>query len=179
VPVTARVGQCLAAFLVAGLVAGLGCGSAGDVATGTFTIQFPSTAAAIAVAKHTQGVQVFAYSVSAFGDASAEVAGACQTLVEQSRTNNLTAIPIAKSEVVTPCDLMAGKGTVALAYGSYAFLAVVKSSGNDYLVGCAEQTITSTNTVVTILMTLASSTEMVPTTSCTSLSQACPNATKC
>ncbi len=159
----------------------LGCGSAGNVAPGTFTIDFPSTAAAIAAVKQTQGVQVFAFSTSAFGDAMTAETGVCGNLVEQSLTNNLTATPVAKSMLFTPCDLlMAGHGSVAVPYGSYAFLAVAKTaSGTPFLVGCAEQTLSSTNTAVTIPLGLATDMDAVPATSCTSLSQACPSGGHC
>ena len=152
------------------------CGSGGDTAPGTFTVDFPSTAAAIAVTKSTPGVQVFVFSTTALdGSPSA----ACESLVEDSRNNNLSATPVASSAILTPCELMAGKGSLPIGYGSYAFLAVAQKSGKDYLVGCAEQTISSTNTVVTIPMTLANETEDVPSTSCTSLSQACPSGGSC
>jgi hypothetical protein len=162
------------------VIAQLGCGSGGDTATGSFTVDFPTTAAAIAALKITPGVQVFAYPTNALGAGDGAASGACETLVEQSRTNNLTVTATAMSAVLTPCDLMSGKGSLALAYGSYAFLAVAQSSvGQDFLVGCAEQTLSSTNTMVTIPMTLASATMTVPTTTCTTLSQACPSGGGC
>ncbi len=169
----------LASCLVSGSCL-VSCGSAGNVAPGTFSVEFPSTAVAIAAVKQTQGVQVLAFSTAALGDAMAEEAGACQGLIEEALTNNLTAVPDAMSAVVTPCDLLAGKGSVAVAYGNYAFLAVARdASGASYLVGCAEQTMSSSNTMVTIPLSLASDTDTVPTTTCTSLSQACPSGGSC
>lgn len=169
-----------AALALAISASSLSCGSGGDTAPGTFTVDFPSTAAAIAALKLKAGVQVFVYPTSVTGAGDAAAAGACQSLVEQSRTNNLTATPIASSAVLTACDLMAGKGSLPVAYGSYAFLAVAQTApGQDFLVGCAEQTISSTNTVVTIPLTLASSAQTVPSTTCTSLSQACPTGGGC
>jgi hypothetical protein len=156
------------------------CGSPGDVATGSFTVEFPSTAAAIAAVKQTSGVQVFAFATDALGDAGPQLAGACETLVEQSRTSNLTVMPAAKSMLMTPCQLLSGTGSLAVSYGSYAFLAVAQTqAGADFLVGCEEQTISSTNTVVNIPLTLAKSTESVPATTCTALSQACANPHGC
>ncbi len=169
----------VAALAVAALasVVALACGSGGDTATGTFTVDFPTTAAAIAALKTTPGVQVFVYPTATIDGGAT---GACASLVEQSRTNNLTEVAVATSAVLTPCDLMAGMGSLPVAYGSYAFLAVAQSStGQDFLVGCAEQTLSSTNTVVTIPLTLASPTDSVPSTKCTSLSQACPSGSGC
>jgi hypothetical protein len=161
-------------------VGALACGSAGDAAKGTFTVDFPSTAAAIAVLKTTPGVQVFAYPTNVLGAGDAATAGSCDSLVEQSRVNNVTATATAMSALVTPCDLMNGKGSIMVGYGSYAFLAVAQSSpGQDFLIGCSEQTISASNTVVSIAMTLASTMQTVPTTTCTTLSQACPSGGGC
>jgi hypothetical protein len=156
------------------------CGSGGDTAPGTFKVDFPTTAAAIAVAKLTPGVQVFVYPTSVEGSGSGAMTGACQTLVEQSRTGNLTATAIASSTILSPCDLLNGKGSLPVGYGSYAFLAVAQSSpGQDFLVGCAEQTLSSANTVVTIPMTLASSSMAVPATTCTTVAQTCTSGNSC
>ncbi len=170
-----------AGVVLISVLATAACGSGGDTATGTFTVDFPSTEAAIAVVKGTPGVQVFAYSTTVLGSGSGAAANSCEMLVEQSRINTLMgATAVATSALLSPCDLMSGKGSLAIAYGSYAFLAVAQSSpGTDLLVGCAEQTISSSNTVVVIPMTIASSTNAIPPTTCTSLSQACPGGGSC
>ena len=171
---------CLGCVTVAPFVLASACGSGGDTASGTFTVDFPSTAAAIAVVKSTPGVQVFAFSTTAFGGGEGGASASCEMLVEESRNNNLTVSPVASSSIVSPCDLMGGKGSLQIGYGSYAFLAVAQSApSQDFLIGCAEQTISSSNTVVSIAMTLAASTEPVPATTCTTLSQACPSGGGC
>jgi hypothetical protein len=175
-----RRARALAALPLAALASLVACGSAGDVAPGTFTIEFPSTAAAIAAVKQTQGIQVFAFATDALGDSGVDEAGACESLVEDSRTSNMKATPVAKSMLIPPCDLLSSAGSLQVGYGNYAFLAVAQtSSGTDFLVGCAEQTISSTNTMVTIPLTLANSMDTVPSTTCTTLSQACPSGGKC
>jgi hypothetical protein len=147
----------------------LACGSGGDTTAGTFAVDFPTTDDAIA----TSGVQVFAYQTTQFEGGASD---ACQTLVEERRLGNLNTTPIASSAVVTPCQLMNGAGKVAISFGNYAFLAVGQQMNNgtatDLLLGCAEQTISSSNTVVIIPLSLAS-TAMVPTTQCSSLMQSC------
>ena len=104
------------------------CGSGGNTATGTFTVDFPSTEAAIAVVKGTPGVQIFAYSTTVLGSGSGAAASSCEMLVEQSRENNVMVTAVATSSLLSPCDLMAGKGSLAIPYGSYAFLAVAQTS---------------------------------------------------
>jgi hypothetical protein len=151
------------------------CGGGANSVPGTFTVDFPTAAAAIAVMTKTPGVQVSVYATDALGAEAGATSGLCETLVEESLANGTVMAPaVATSAVVTACELMAGKGSLAMPYGSYAFLAVAQSSqGQDLLVGCAEQTISSTNTNVLIPMTLASSTMALPTSKCTMLSQAC------
>ena len=151
------------------LALSLGCGSGGDTAPGTFTVDFPTNAAAIA----TNSVQVFAYATTVFDGGAAGAAGACETIIEARRGNNLTATPAATSSVVTPCSLLTGAGKVSVSFGSYAFLAVGQQNGTDFLLGCAEQTITSSNTVVVIPLSLAAPGITVPATTCTSLGQSC------
>jgi hypothetical protein len=165
-----RVPALVIAFVASGFAAlSAACGSGGDTATGSFSVDFPTTDAAIAAMKTTPGVQVFVYALD-----KTQPAGTCQGLVEQSTTKNVTATPVAMTAVLTPCELLDGKGSLPVSYGSYAFLAVAQSSpGVDFLVGCEEQTISATNTVVSIPLTLAGSTESVPATKCTTLSQAC------
>jgi hypothetical protein len=166
--------------LAALAVVSAACGSGGDTGTGSFTIDFPSTDIAIETLKSTSGVQVFVYRTTALGGGDAGASGACQNLVEDSLSNTLPTMDVAKSALVSPCDLMEGKGSLPVAFGSYAFLAVAQSSPNkDFLVGCAEQTISATNTVVTIPMTLAAAMTPVPTTKCTTLAQACPSGNGC
>ena len=145
------------------------CGSGGDTAPGTFTVDFPTDAAAIA----TSTVQVFAYATTVFGPGAAAAAGACETVIEARRSNNLTATPVATSAVVKPCQLLTGAGKVAVRFGNYAFLAVGQQNGSDFLLGCAEQTISSANTVVVIPLSLATEGAMVPATKCTSLGESC------
>jgi hypothetical protein len=173
------VGVMLACFA---LVPALACGSGGDTTPGSFTVDFPTVAAGVATMSITTGVQVFAFATSASGALDGAAGEACQGLIEQSVTNSqqtgmaatFTTKPVATSALLSPCDLLAGKGSVPVPYGTYAFLAVAaSSSGPDLLVGCAEQTISSTNTAVVIPLTLVNAKTAVPVTKCTTLSEAC------
>jgi len=150
------------ALVVSGLALGLtlvaACGGGGNTVPGTFSVDFPTPAAAIAVMAHTPGVQVTVYATNVLGGEAGATSGLCETLIEQSLSNGtVTASPVATSAVMTPCDLEAGKGALAIPYGSYAFLAVAQSQPmEDFLVGCIEQVISGSNTNVVIPMTLAS-----------------------
>ena len=140
------------------------CGSGSPVG-GTFTIDFPTVADAVG----TDTVQVFVYPYSA--------TMSCEALVEARKTT-LMAPPgsIAQTSTTSPCDLVNGSGSLSVPFGSYSFLAVAlagKCSMGDFLIGCAGQTISDTNSVVSIPLTLETNTCAVPTTSCASLSAFC------
>jgi len=149
-----------AAVLVA-LAAGAGCGS-GKPVGGSFTVDFPTVADAVA----TDTVQVFVYT---YADAST-----CQDLFETQRTTQTSPTSfVAQTQTTSPCDLASGSGTLSVPFGSYSFLAVAQSGGMDLLIGCAAQTISDTNSVVSIPLTLESNTTAIPSTSCADLSAFC------
>jgi len=158
------------------LLGSLACGSGGDTAPGTFNVDFPTPAAAIA----TSTIQVFAYPTTIFEGGAA---GSCQSIIEQRRTGTLSSTPTASSASETPCGLLKGSGQIALPFGNYAFLAVGQQTENgassDLLLGCAEQTISNSNTVVVIPLSLANEMVSVPTTHCGTLSQSCSSGGSC
>jgi hypothetical protein len=137
------------------------CGS-GTPVGGSFTVNFPTLADAVA----TDTVQVFVYPYSANMS--------CQSLFEARATSQSSPSSFtAQTATVTPCALNGGSGSLALPFGEYSFLAVAERKGTDFLIGCAAQTISDTNSVVNISLTLETNTESVPTTSCTTLSAFC------
>ena len=162
-------------LLLAALAAGSVACTSAKPAGGTFTIGFPSTAAAVV----TTTVQVSAYNAAR--------PDTCQTLVETRRTNGSLPTPVVQTSPVTPCQLLSGGGNLSVSvFGDYAFLAVGQyvplgqSTPADFLVGCAAQTISATNTNVFIPVELTSYTVALPTTpdggiavTCQSLSQHC------
>jgi hypothetical protein len=149
---------------VAAVLVVLGCGSASPVG-GSFTVDFPTVADAVA----TDTVQVFVYT---YGTATT-----CQALFEARKTTQTSPSgSIAETQPSGPCDISAGMGQLALPFGDYSFLAVAQGGGcstGDLLIGCATQTISDTNSVVTIPLTIETDTCAVPTTSCTTLSAFC------
>jgi hypothetical protein len=154
--------------------------SSGGSESGSFTIEFPSVEAAIDSLTMTAGVQVSVYPTSVFGTSDASAAGACQMLVEESLNSALNQTALAQTQPISACDLAAGQGSLPIPFGNYAFLAVAApTSGPPYLIGCAEQTISTSNSRVVIPMTLAAPSPSQSTTSCTTLAQACPSGNGC
>jgi len=155
----------LPAVLAAPLVA-VGCGSGSPVG-GTFTIDFPTVADAVA----TDTVQVFVYPYAA--------ATSCESLFEARKASPQMTPPgsVVQTSTTSPCDLRNGSSSsLSVPFGSYSFLAVAaagKCSSGDFLIGCAAQTISDTNSVVSIPLTLETNTCAVPATSCTTLSSFC------
>jgi hypothetical protein len=145
------------------------CGSGSPVG-GTFTVDFPTVADAVA----TSTIQVFVYPFAA--------ATSCQALFEARETTKMTpAGSVAQTSTTSPCDLKSGSGSLSVPFGSYSFLAVAQGGGcttGDLLIGCAAQTISDTNSVVSIPLTLETNACAVPTTSCTTLSSFCSKSCK-
>jgi hypothetical protein len=139
------------------------CGSVSP-AKGTYTLDFPSTLDAIA----SDGVQVFVFPY----DGSADT---CAALVEERKTGSPLPTPLAQTAQQTPCSLQSGAAPLPdMSFGQYAFLAVAtRTQYGDFLIGCAAQTLSSTNTLVTIPLELTDFQNPLPTTKCTSLSQSC------
>jgi hypothetical protein len=143
-------------------VGSLGCGS-GSPAPGTYTVDFPSELTAI----KTDQVQVFIYPYDG-------TAGTCSMLVEERATGAPLPAPMAETKPVSPCALAAGGNALPVGFGQYAFLAVATRQGSgDFLIGCAAQVVSATNTNVTIPLTLTNFTNALPTSTCTMLSQLC------
>jgi hypothetical protein len=137
------------------------CGS-GTPVGGSYIIDFPTLIDAVA----SDTVQVFVYAYPA---------NTCESVVETFRTTSAAPTSfVAETQPVSPCALSSAGNALSVPLGEYAFLAVTVSGGKSLLVGCAAQTISDTNSVVDIPLTLASETVSVPmTTSCTTLSGFC------
>jgi hypothetical protein len=140
----------------------VGCASA-KPASGTYTVDFPSELTAIT----TDSVQVYVYAYDGTPDV-------CTTLVEETSTGSPVATPIAATPQLSPCALQAGGNALPVGFGQYAFLAVAtRQAYGNYLIGCAAQTMSATNTNVAIPLQLVDFTNQLPTTMCTMLSQKC------
>jgi len=130
---------------------------------GSYTIEFPSLAAAVAV----DTVQVFVFAETA--DASS----ACNALLETRRSGGALPATILPSDPVALCALDEGGGALSLEFGTYAVLIAAESSGTDVLLGCALQTLSAGAPDVDVHVTPASASVTVPATTCTSLLDHC------
>ncbi|AKV03476.1 hypothetical protein AKJ09_10139 [Labilithrix luteola] len=151
----------LAALLIAACSAG-----ESDPSTGTYTVQFPSTSAAIA----TDSVQLFVFDVGA-GDPNARTT-ICQNLL-QSRKRHDPMSAIVENPPVTTCELLQGAKPISVPYGEHAVLAIGARRGADFLMGCTVQTFGDGNAPIAIPLALADITVAVPATACNSVSDFC------
>lgn len=146
----------------------LACGSSSDSTSGTFTIQFPSTAAAIA----TDYVQVLVFDVK---DA-AQREGRCQELITARLTSPASLAPTVPPIRQSICDLVLATGkAVTVPYGEHALLAVAQRRGetNDFMIGCALMTIGDGDAPLPIPLRLVSVNEGVPATDCETVTEFC------
>lgn len=135
--------------------------------SGAYTLEFPSTAAAVA----TNTVQLFVFEnldPATKGNFCAEV------ISRQRRSEPLQAS--LRGPPVDICSLLEGQGAVTLPYGEVAILAVGERFGKDFLYGCTVQTIGKGDAPVPIALSLASVANPVPPTSCANLGDVCRHA---
>ncbi len=141
---------------------------------GTYTLQFPSTAAAVA----TDYVQVFAYDFP-----PDQRNFACADLIAARASGNTTTQPIFTGPRVNICELLNGAKPITVPYGEHAVLAVaLRTNGSatqDFLVGCTIQTFGDGNAPLPIFLQLVDLTNLkVPPTTCTSVGDRCSQACK-
>jgi len=128
----------------------------------SYTIQFPSTAAAVAI--ENMSVQVFAASAPDF----------CATLVAKRRSSAELPAPLAELTSITPCAALSGTGTaLTVPNGTVAILVVAKRGGEELLLGCALQEVGAGASAATVSLTLFDGTKSIPPTTCTHLSEKC------
>jgi hypothetical protein len=138
---------------------------------GTYTVTFPSTAAAIA----TDFVQIFAYDFK-----PEERTFACADLVAARLRKDNSAKPVVQGPQVNVCELLGGARPITLPYGEKAVLAVgirrTGSNDDDFLIGCVIQTFGNGNALLAIPLELVDVQHDVPTSNCKSVGDRCSNA---
>jgi hypothetical protein len=148
---------------VGALCAGLmGACSAAAPTTTQYTLEFPSTAAAVGA----DTVQVFVFDHS-------QPKTDCTSLISGRAAKNLPP-SIAQTDQVPLCDVLSGaKGKIPdVAYGSVSFLAVTQRNGVDYFTGCVSVQLSATSAPVGIQLQ-AATTSPIPTTNCMNVSDFC------
>lgn len=165
--------RALSTLLVASVVVACTAGE-DSPATGTYTIQFPSTAAAIA----TDSVQLLVFDVPSSPNDRAVY---CQTLI-QARKRKDPQKPILSNPPVNICELLLGRRPITLPYGEKAILAIAQrralGPGVDFMVGCAVQTLGAGDAPLPIALGLVDVANAVPepapnTPPCTSVGDFC------
>jgi hypothetical protein len=136
---------------------------------GTYTIQFPSTAAAVA----TDTVQLLVFDVPA---GPQERASFCNSLI-QGRKRKDPQKPTQQNAPVNICEMQQGRKPVTLPYGEKAVLAVAQRNAVDFMIGCAIQTFGAGDAPLPIVLGLIDVANQVPDTSCLSVGDFC--ALKC
>jgi hypothetical protein len=133
--------------------------------SGTYTITFPSTAAAVA----TDTVQVLVFDAG-----TSDSGNICFELITKRKSNQQLPTPIVTTAPTTPCDLeLNGAGAVTIPFGNVAVLVAAQRQGTDFLLGCAVQSLSSDNPTVNVSLTLAGAGVSVPPSTCTNLSPHC------
>ena len=141
---------------VAALVVACTAGE-GPPSSGTYTIQFPSTAAAVA----TDAVQILVFDASN----PATSASICDDVL-QSRKRGDNLVPEFQNTPVNICEMLRGVKPVTLNYGPKAILAIglrkANNQFNDFLIGCTVQTIGDGSFVLNVPVTLVDIATSVP-----------------
>lgn len=160
----------LGAALAAAAV--LACSAPADgPSAGSYTLKFPSTAAAVA----TDTVQLFVFEVPA---APAERAGFCQTLI-QARKRKDPQRALTSNQPVNICELLLGRKPITVDYGDRAILALAQRKGADFMIGCTLQTLGDGDALTPIDLGLIDVGNPVPETNCNSVGDFCAIPQKC
>jgi hypothetical protein len=150
----------------------LACAAAADgPSPGTYTLKFPSTAAAVA----TDAVQLYVFDAPT---SPSERAGFCQTLI-QARKRKDPQTSRTTNPSVNMCELLQGRQPITIEYGARAILAVAQRRGSDFMIGCTLQTLGDGDALTPIALTLIDVGNPVPETTCTSVGDFCSVPQKC
>jgi len=138
---------------------------------GAYTVQFPSTAAAVA----TDFVQILVFDVK-----PEDRGRICEDLIATRLTDPAKLIPSVNppAPAANICEMRAGRKPVAIPYGEHALLAVAqkKDRGDvvrDFMIGCAIMTIGDGDAPLSIPVRLVSVNQPVPATTCGSVGEYC------
>ncbi len=157
-------------LLIVGLGLGLGpfgCASADAPvpSSSTFSLEFPSLAAAIGA----DTVELLVYANEDGGPPPD-----CQSLVFRRKTGQSLALPAHDTGAVPVCEWLDGTGgALALSGENRLFFVIAQRNMKDYLVGCARESAGPSGTA--IRLDLIDVMVPVPTTTCQTLVQKCQN----
>lgn len=142
-----------------------------DPSGGTYTVQFPSTAAAVA----TDFVQILVFEVKTPQDR----ASLCQDVITARLTTPGSLEPsVPPAPAANICEMRAGAKSVTIPYGEHAILAIAQRKDRqdqlrDFLIGCAIMTVGAGDAPLPIPLRLVSVSAPVPATTCGSVGEFC------
>jgi hypothetical protein len=158
---------------VAALVAACSGGEA-EPSTGSYTVQFPSTAAAVA----TDFVQILVFDVKS----PEERPTLCGDLIAARLTDPTTLVPSVNppAPAANICEMRAGKKPITIPYGEHALLAIAQRRDpqnpeqlQDFMIGCAIMTFGKGDAPLPIPVKLVTVNQRVPATTCASVGEYC------
>jgi len=161
--------------LFAGLVAAACSAGEGGPTAGAYTVQFPSTAAAVA----TDFVQVLVFDVKT----PAQRPALCQDLITgRIRGDKQTPSVDPPAPAANICEMLAGRKPVPIPYGEKAIMVVAQRKDRqgalqDFMVGCSVMTIGDGDAPLPVALRLVNVNQPVPDTQCGSVGEYC--ADKC
>lgn len=142
-----------------------------DPSKGTYTVQFPSTAAAVA----TDYVHILVFDV----ETPEERGSICQDLITARLTKPGSLEPsVPPAPPANICEMRAGRKVVTIPYGEHALLAIAQKKDRqdqlrDFLIGCAIMTIGDGDAPLPIPLRLVTVSAPVPPTTCGSVGEYC------
>ncbi|MDB4941377.1 MAG: hypothetical protein JWP97_911 [Labilithrix sp.] len=167
-PLLRNVGLSLSVALALSLSLAACTSGEGDPSTGAYTVDFPSTAAAVA----TDTVQILIFDPPA---AVTDRPTYCQQLIQQ-RKQKSPQRTVLTTPTVTVCEMLAGDRPITVPYGEHAALAIAKRGNDDFMIGCTLQAFGNGDAPLPISLSLVDVSNPVPDTTCTTVSAFCSNA---
>ena len=132
--------------------------------TGTYSVAFPSTAAAVA----TDTVQLLVFDVPGGVDRQ----DFCLNLVEGRKRKDQQS-PVLQNAPVNICEMLIGRKPITMPYGEKAVLAVAQRKAADFLSGCVIQTFGEGDAPLDIDLALVDVSNAVPDTTCATVGDFC------
>lgn len=166
-----RLGRTIGAVVPCALAVGACTAASPGPSPGTYSVSFPSTAAAVA----TDTVQLLVFEVPT---TPLERNNFCQTLI-QARKREEPQKPVLQNQPVNICELLLGRRPITIPYGEKAVLAVARRKGKDFLSGCTIQTFGEGDAPLDIALALVDVGASVPDTDCTRVGDFCAVPQKC
>ena len=150
--------------LVALVIAACTAPSSGPSA-GTYSVSFPSTAAAVA----TDTVQLMVFDVPT---GAVDRQDFCLSLV-QARKRKEPQKPVLQNAPVNICEMLGGRKPITIPYGEKAVLAVAQRKAQDFLSGCVIQTFGEGDAPLDIALSLVEVSNAIPDTPCATVGEFC------